>query len=109
MLAVIDQIKLPHPKYPATRVVIQVPNLGFHFSPSKYSRIMNLLANFNERDAIKDGLDETNSRMGHTSRHPADMEGDARVLFWGGIGNSVAEWQSLLASPCWVLLICLGV
>lgn len=99
MLAVIDQIKLPHPKYPATRVVIQVPNLGFHFSPSRYSRIMNLLAIFNERDAIKDGLDGTNSRMGHTSWHPADMEGDARVLFWGGIGNSVAEWQS-----CWLAL-----
>lgn len=87
MLAVIDQIKLQHPKYPATRVSIQVPNLGLHFSPSRYSRIMNLLAIFDERDARKDELT------------PADLAGDARVLFWGGIGNSVAEWQS-----CWLVL-----
>jgi len=81
MLAVIDQIKLQHPKYPATRVSIQVPNLGLHISPSRYSRIMNLLAISDERDARKDGLAGANLRMGLTSWYPADLAGDARVLF----------------------------
>eukprot|EP01018_Ginkgo_biloba_P025446 Gb_15429 [translate_table: standard] len=99
MSVVIDQIKLQHPKYPSTRVSIQVPKLGLHFSPARYSKLMDLLATFDERSARKNGLGGTNYRMALTSWYPADLAGDARVLSWGGIGNSVAEWQS-----CWLLL-----
>ncbi|KAH9312824.1 hypothetical protein KI387_027859, partial [Taxus chinensis] len=99
MSVVIDQIKLQHPSYPSTRISIQVPNLGLHFSPARYSRVMNLLAMLEEKGGRNDGVGGTNYRMGLTSLHPADLAGDARVLFWGGIGNSVAEWQ-----PCWLVL-----
>ncbi|XP_059076567.1 uncharacterized protein LOC131042467 isoform X2 [Cryptomeria japonica] len=96
---VIDQIKLQHPSYPSTRISIQVPNLGLHFSAARYSRIMNLLVMFDEKGGRNDEMAGTNYGMGLRSWHPTDLAGDARVLFWGGIGNSVAEWQ-----PCWLVL-----
>lgn len=119
------KIKVPHPNYPATRISVQVPNLGVHFSPSRYRRIMELLNIFvgtMETCSLPSG---DNSQDDHTRWNSADLTSDAKILVWGvghqslgkleiiticiliflflfliqGIGNSVATWQ-----PCFLVL-----
>ncbi|CAL9040995.1 unnamed protein product [Musa banksii] len=99
MSVVVDQIKVPHPNYPSTRVSIQVPNLGIHFSPERYCRITELLDIFY-------GLSKSNEQnlsgqlqTGHSPWHPVDLATDARTLVWRGLGNSLAEWH-----PCYIVL-----
>ncbi|EOA39345.1 hypothetical protein CARUB_v10012395mg [Capsella rubella] len=94
MAVIVDQIKVPHPSYPSTRISIQVPNIGVHFSPTRYMRIMQLfdilygaMKTYSQApvDHIPDGIQPWS---------PADLASDARILVWKGIGNSVATWQS---------------
>ncbi|KAK8929011.1 hypothetical protein KSP39_PZI017866 [Platanthera zijinensis] len=99
MSVIVDQIKIPHPRYPSTRISVQVPNLGVHFSPERYSRILTLLDIFygstetiNENSS--DGL-----QTGHFPWLPPDLATEARILVWKGIGHSLAEWK-----PCYVVL-----
>lgn len=79
---VLLKIKVPHPNYPSTRVSIQVPNLGIHFSPERYCRITELLDIFY-------GLSKSNEQnlsgqlqTGHSPWHPVDLATDARTLVW---------------------------
>ncbi|XP_038986983.1 uncharacterized protein LOC103722332 isoform X2 [Phoenix dactylifera] len=99
MSVIVDQIKMPHPRYPSTRVSVQVPNLGIHFSPERYSRIRRLLDTFygsmESSGQNSDGCPQT----GPVPWHPADLATDARILVWRGLGNSLAEWQ-----PCYLIL-----
>ncbi|CAH2036004.1 unnamed protein product [Thlaspi arvense] len=99
MAVIVDQIKVPHPSYPSTRISIQVPNIGVHFSPTRYMRIMQLsdilygvMKTYSQApaDDIPDGIQPWS---------PADLVNDARILVWKGIGNSVATWQ-----PCHLVL-----
>ncbi|XP_010500318.2 PREDICTED: uncharacterized protein LOC104777719 [Camelina sativa] len=94
MAVIVDQIKVPHPSYPSTRISIQVPNIGVHFSPTRYMRIMQLfdilygaMKTYSQApvDHIPDGIQPWS---------PADLASDARILVWKGIGNSIATWQS---------------
>jgi vacuolar protein sorting-associated protein 13A/C len=49
---------------------------------------------------LEEGLDaEKDSAMPVQWQH-GDYSGEARILLWGGIGNTIAEWQ-----PCWVVLV----
>nr|DAD29104.1 TPA_asm: hypothetical protein HUJ06_030572 [Nelumbo nucifera] len=99
MTVIIDQIKIPHPHYPSTRVSIQVPNLGIHFSPARYCRVQELLKLFR---CTVDNTDQTMNetfQMGLVPWNPADLSTEARILVWRGIGNYVAEWQ-----PCYLVL-----
>ncbi|XP_042475866.1 uncharacterized protein LOC122057714 isoform X2 [Macadamia integrifolia] len=98
MAVIVDQIKIPHPCYPSTRVFIQVPNLGIHFSPARYCRILDLL-NIIYSTVEKSGSASENFQIGLAPWNPADLAAEARILVWRGIGNSVAEWQ-----PCFVVL-----
>ncbi|CAM6102066.1 unnamed protein product [Calypogeia fissa] len=98
MSVVLDQIRVQHPSFPATRVQIKVPHLGVHFSPGRYRRFLLLLEAL-EGDQPLDGVDMPVSAETVAAWHPADYAGDARILLWGGIGNTVAEWQS-----CWAVL-----
>ncbi|KAG5388182.1 hypothetical protein IGI04_029723 [Brassica rapa subsp. trilocularis] len=99
MAVIVDQIKVPHPSHPSTRISIQVPNIGVHFSPTRYMRIMQLsdilygaMKTYSQTplDDIPDGIQPWS---------PADLVSDARILVWKGIGNSVATWQ-----PCHLVL-----
>uniref|UniRef100_A0A1J3IH98 Putative vacuolar protein sorting-associated protein 13A n=1 Tax=Noccaea caerulescens TaxID=107243 RepID=A0A1J3IH98_NOCCA len=99
MAVIVDQIKVPHPRYPSTRISIQVPNIGVHFSPTRYMRIMQLsdilygaMKTYSQApvDHIPDGIQPWS---------PADLVCDAKILVWKGIGNSVATWQ-----PCHLVL-----
>ncbi|KAI4335042.1 hypothetical protein L6164_013726 [Bauhinia variegata] len=94
MAVLVDQIKVPHPSYPPTRISVQVPNLRIHFSPERYFRIMELLN-------ILYGTVETCSQPASDNFQAklapwslADLATDGRILVWRGIGNSVATWQS---------------
>ncbi|XP_017974971.1 PREDICTED: uncharacterized protein LOC18603726 [Theobroma cacao] len=99
MAVVVDQIKVPHPSYPSTRVSVQVPNLGIHFSPARYCRLMELM------DVLYVAMDPSvqpgvvDLQAGAAPWSAADLATDAKILVWRGIGNSVASWQ-----PCFVVL-----
>ncbi|CAN8243432.1 unnamed protein product, partial [Cochlearia groenlandica] len=99
MAVIVDQIKVPHPSYPSTRISIQVPTIGVHFSPTRYMRITQL-------SSILYGAMKTYSQApvdqipdGTQPWSPADLVSHARILVWKGIGNSVATWQ-----PCHIAL-----
>ncbi|XWS14258.1 hypothetical protein CRYUN_Cryun36dG0107400 [Craigia yunnanensis] len=99
MAVVVDQIKVPHPSYPSTRVSVQVPNLGIHFSPARYCRLMELLDIFYVAmdPRVQPGVGDFQARLAPWSA--ADLATDAKILVWRGIGHSVASWQ-----PCFVVL-----
>ncbi|ONI27903.1 hypothetical protein PRUPE_1G110200 [Prunus persica] len=98
MAVLVDQIKVPHPNYPSMRISIQVPNLGIHFSPSRFQRLMKLL-NIFYGTLETCGQPAVDDFQAETPWSPADLSGDARILVWRGIGNSVATWQ-----PCFLVL-----
>ncbi|KAK1259991.1 hypothetical protein QJS04_geneDACA015489 [Acorus gramineus] len=82
MSVIVDQIKIPHPSYPSTRISVQVPNLGMHFSPARYGKLMDLLnilyGSKENSDQNSDGYLQT----GLVPWHPADLASDARILVW---------------------------
>jgi len=83
----LQQIQLESPLYPSTRMAIRVPSLGFHFSPARYHRLMEILKFF------QDGAsDNSNSDHEHLWDH-ADFEGWSSLLTWKGVGNREAVWQ----------------
>ncbi|XP_074301933.1 uncharacterized protein LOC141633346 isoform X1 [Silene latifolia] len=90
---IIDQIKVPHPKFPSTRISVQVPNLGVHISPARYSRVMELLSIFLSTYQRSGETVNEVSEPEHAPWKPADMAAEARFLVWKGIGSSVAAWQ----------------
>ncbi|KAG2241767.1 hypothetical protein Bca52824_096390 [Brassica carinata] len=82
MAVIVDQIKVPHPSHPTTRISIQVPNIGVHFSPTRYMRIMQLsdilygaMKTYSQTplDDIPDGIQPWS---------PADLVSEARILVW---------------------------
>lgn len=96
---IVDQIKVPHPSYPSTRVSVQVPNLGIHFSPARYRRLMELLdILFGPKGIMgQPRIDSFEAALAPWT--PIDLASDARILVWRGIGNSMATWQ-----PCFLVL-----
>ncbi|KAK4265962.1 hypothetical protein QN277_026944 [Acacia crassicarpa] len=99
MAVLVDQIKVPHPSYPSTRISVQVPNLGIHFSPERYFKIMELLNIFYGTIESCSQPTADNFQAKLSSWSPADLATDGRILVWRGIGNSIATWQ-----PCFLLL-----
>lgn len=81
-ILVILKIKIPHPSYPSTRVSVQVPNLGIHFSPARCRRLMELL------DILFSITEKSNSptvesyQVGLAPWSLADLSADARILVW---------------------------
>jgi len=76
------KIKIPHPRYPSTRVSFQVPNLGLHFSPERYCRIAELLNTFYSSMGSSDQDSDTNLQPSSVPWLPADLATDARILAW---------------------------
>ncbi|KAK8704101.1 hypothetical protein V6N13_047734 [Hibiscus sabdariffa] len=98
MEVVVDQIKIPHPSFPSTRVSVQVPNLGIHLSPARYCRLMELL-NISYA-AMDTGVQPSvDFQAGVASWSATDLATHAKILVWRGIGNTIASWQ-----PCYVVL-----
>ncbi|XP_073000916.1 uncharacterized protein [Typha latifolia] len=73
------------PFYPSTRLAIRLPSLGFHFSPARYHRLMQVAKIFEDKDTMNPDV-----------VHPwnlADFEGWLSLLTWKGVGNREAVWQ----------------
>lgn len=75
------KIKAPHPSYPSTRISVQVPNLGIHFSPARYSRLMELLnILYGTVESVQPTADNFDSEL--APWHSADLAAIARILVW---------------------------
>ncbi|CAL5415223.1 unnamed protein product [Camellia sinensis] len=99
MAVIVDQIKVPHPSYPSTRVSVQVPSLGIHYSPARYCRLMELF-NILYGTTQSSGQPEfENFQADFLPWNPPDLATEARILVWRGIGYSVAAWH-----PCFIVL-----
>lgn len=44
------QIRSPVASFPSTRLAMRLPSIGFHFSPSRYHRLMQVAKIFQEDD-----------------------------------------------------------
>ncbi|XWS49634.1 hypothetical protein CRYUN_Cryun12cG0020000 [Craigia yunnanensis] len=81
----LQQIRLENPSYPSTRLLVQLPSLGFHFSPARYHRLMQVIKIFQEEDNDSPDL--------LRPWNHADFEGWLSVLSRKGVGNREAVWQ----------------
>ncbi|KAL3505576.1 hypothetical protein ACH5RR_030958 [Cinchona calisaya] len=99
MAIIIDQIKVPHPSHPSTRVSIQMPSLGIHFSPIRYCRLMELLNILYGTTAASEQLATESLQTDFSPWNSPELATEARILVWKGIGYSVAVWQ-----PCFIVL-----
>jgi len=72
----VAQIQLESPLYPSTRMAIRVPSLGFHFSPARYHRLMEILKIFQDSDS-----ENSTSDLEHLWDQ-ADFEGWSSLLTW---------------------------
>lgn len=68
------QIQLENPFYPSTRVAIRLPSLGFHFSPARYHRLMQVVKVFQ----VEDSTSQDTANLWNQ----ADFEGWLSVLTW---------------------------
>ncbi|XP_071939359.1 uncharacterized protein [Coffea arabica] len=99
MAIIIDQIKAPHPSHPSTRVSIQMPSLGIHFSPARYCWLMELVNIFYGTMETSEQLVTDSLQTEFAPWNPPDLATDTRILVWRGIGYSVAAWE-----PCFIVL-----
>lgn len=99
MAIIVEQIKVPHPRHPSTRISIQVPSLGIHLSPVRYHRLIKLLNVFHGSPETSEQLAVESSQSTLGPWNPLDLASEARILVWKGIGYSVAAWQ-----PCYIIL-----
>ncbi|KAL6642664.1 hypothetical protein ACP70R_020845 [Stipagrostis hirtigluma subsp. patula] len=83
----LQQIQLESPLYPTTRMAIRVPSLGFHFSPARYHRLMEVFKIFQDSAS-----EDSSSNLEHLWDQ-ADFEGWSSLLTWKGVGNREAAWQ----------------
>lgn len=85
VMLVLEQNRLEDPSYPSTRIAVQLPSLGFHFSPARYHRLMQVLKIFQGEDS-----DSSDSIRPWSQ---ADLEGWLSLLVRKGMGNREAVWQ----------------
>ncbi|PNT67930.1 hypothetical protein BRADI_3g33740v3 [Brachypodium distachyon] len=83
----LQQIQIESSLYPSTRMAVRVPSLGFHFSPARYHRLMEVLKIFQDSDS-----ENNSSNLAHLWDQ-ADFEGWSSLLTWKGVGNREAAWQ----------------
>jgi vacuolar protein sorting-associated protein 13A/C len=72
----LQQIQLESALYPSTRMAVRVPSLGFHFSPARYHRLMEIFKIFQDNDS-----DKNSSDLAHLWDQ-ADFEGWSSLLTW---------------------------
>jgi vacuolar protein sorting-associated protein 13A/C len=70
------QIQVESSLYPSTRMAVRVPSLGFHFSPARYHRLMEIVKIFQDTDS-----ESNSSNLAHLWDQ-ADFEGWSSLLTW---------------------------
>lgn len=68
------QIRLENPAFPSMRLAVRLPSLGFHFSPSRYHRLMQVAKIFE--------VDEVNDSNVYRPWTESDFEGWLCLLTW---------------------------
>ncbi|XP_062073801.1 uncharacterized protein LOC133778015 isoform X2 [Humulus lupulus] len=81
----LQQIRMENASYPSTRLAIRLPSLGFHFSPARYHRLMQIAKLFKGEDAENSDF--------FRPWNQADFEGWLSLLTRKGVGNREAVWQ----------------
>ncbi|KAK9049282.1 hypothetical protein SSX86_031750 [Deinandra increscens subsp. villosa] len=81
----LQQIRSEDPSFPTTRLAVRLPFLGFHFSPARYHRLMQIAKIFQGDDNDTEDLIRPWDQ--------ADFEGWLSVLNWKGVGYREAVWQ----------------
>ncbi|XP_037495569.1 uncharacterized protein LOC105636609 isoform X2 [Jatropha curcas] len=81
----LQQIRLENPSYPSTRLSVRLPSLGFHFSPARYHRLMQVAKIFQDKDVENSNL--------VCPWNQADFEGWLHLLIRKGMANREAVWQ----------------
>ncbi|KAM6557396.1 hypothetical protein CsatB_004415 [Cannabis sativa] len=81
----LQQIRMENASYPSTRLAIRLPSLGFHFSPARYHRLMQIAKLFKGEDTEKSDFFQPWNQ--------ADFEGWLSLLTRKGVGNREAVWQ----------------
>ncbi|KAG9142715.1 hypothetical protein Leryth_005471 [Lithospermum erythrorhizon] len=81
----LQQIQSNSPLLPSTRVSVRLPSLGFHFSPARYHRLMQVAKIF------QGGNSDTADQIRPWDQ--ADFEGWLSLLTLKGIGGREAVWQ----------------
>ncbi|KAF5735104.1 hypothetical protein HS088_TW15G00604 [Tripterygium wilfordii] len=81
----LQQIRLENPSSPSTRLAVRLPSLGFHFSPARYHRLMQVAKVFQDENSEKLDLIQPWKQ--------ADFEGWLSRLARKGVGNREAVWQ----------------
>ncbi|XP_071692229.1 uncharacterized protein [Rutidosis leptorrhynchoides] len=81
----LQQIRSEDPTFPTTRLAVRLPFLGFHFSPARYHRLMQVAKIFQGEDIDTEDLVRPWDL--------ADFEGWLSVLSWKGVGSREAVWQ----------------
>jgi vacuolar protein sorting-associated protein 13A/C len=97
----LEQICVPHPKYPTTRVAFRLESLGFQFSPARYHRIMQVV------EVFAGSSDEDATDSAFRPWDSPDFDGQLSVLSWKGVGHREAKWEDrygALAGPFLYLL-----
>ncbi|XP_059641926.1 uncharacterized protein LOC132283907 [Cornus florida] len=80
-----QQIRSENPSYPSTRLAMRLPSLGFHFSPARYHRLMQVAKIFQEVDSENEDVIRPWNQ--------ADFEGWLSILSWQGVGSREAVWK----------------
>ncbi|KAJ4951540.1 hypothetical protein NE237_028372 [Protea cynaroides] len=81
----LQQIRSQNPSFPSTRLAVRLPSLGFHFSPARYHRLMQIAKVFQS--------EENENLNFFRPWNQADIEGWLSQLVWQGVGNREAVWQ----------------
>lgn len=70
----IFQIRLENPAFPSMRLAVRLPSLGFHFSPARYHRLMQVAKIFE--------VEEMNDSDVYRPWTQSDFEGWLCLLTW---------------------------
>ncbi|XP_060207492.1 uncharacterized protein LOC132635217 [Lycium barbarum] len=81
----LQQIRLENPAFPSMRIAVRLPSLGFHFSPARYHRLMQVAKIFE--------VEETTDSDVYRPWTQSDFEGWLCLLTWKGVGGREAIWQ----------------
>ncbi|KAG0604101.1 hypothetical protein M758_10G145000 [Ceratodon purpureus] len=88
MAVSLEQICVPHPNYPTTRIAVRLQSVGFQFSPARYHRIMQVV------EVFSGGSDEEATQSAFRPWDSPDFDGPMSVLSWKGVGHREAKWES---------------
>ncbi|GBG70050.1 hypothetical protein CBR_g4878 [Chara braunii] len=89
MTVTFQQIRVAHPSVPSTRIAARLPSLGFHFSPARYHRLMQIMAVLGSDDKPKG----PSAALGALPWLPPSFSGYVQVLQWEGISKTTACWE----------------